>query len=96
MEKQPGDEVVAASINKFGGFTFQATKVGEDTILAQIIRLVSPKIASAIRLSHRTLCKIRQGLFWAFFYNVLTLPLAIFGIFTPVIGGGAGIAPPLC
>ena len=45
------------------------------------------KIASAIRLSHQTLRKIRQNLFWAFFYNMITIPLAIFGIFTPVMGG---------
>ncbi|NLA26879.1 MAG: copper-translocating P-type ATPase [Firmicutes bacterium] len=47
------------------------------------------KIASAIRLSRQTLRKIRQNLFWAFFYNVITVPLAIFGIFTPVMGGTA-------
>ncbi len=47
------------------------------------------KIASAIRLSRRTLRKIRQNLFWAFFYNLITVPLAIFGIFTPVVGGAA-------
>ena len=47
------------------------------------------KIASAIRLSRRTLRKIRQNLFWAFFYNMITVPLAVFGIFTPVIGGAA-------
>ena len=47
------------------------------------------KIASAIRLSRRTLLKIRQNLFWAFFYNLVTVPLAMFGVFTPVIGGVA-------
>ncbi|MGB4505493.1 MAG: heavy metal translocating P-type ATPase [Syntrophaceticus sp.] len=47
------------------------------------------KIASAIRLSRRTLRKIRQNLFWAFFYNIITIPLAIFGVFTPVMGGTA-------
>ena len=47
------------------------------------------KIASAIRLSRRTLRKIRQNLFWAFFYNVIAVPLAVFGAFTPVIGGAA-------
>ena len=47
------------------------------------------KIASAIRLSRQTLRKIRQNLFWAFFYNLVAVPLAIFGLFTPVIGGTA-------
>ncbi len=47
------------------------------------------KIAAAIRLSRRTLRKIRQNLFWAFFYNLITVPLAVFGVFTPVMGGTA-------
>ena len=39
-EKGPGDEVIGATINKTGAFTFTATKIGADTMLAQIIRLV--------------------------------------------------------
>jgi Cu+-exporting ATPase len=39
-EKKAGDEVMAATINKNGTFTFEATKVGRETALAQIIRLV--------------------------------------------------------
>ncbi len=39
-EKTAGDKVIAATINKTGFFTFQAEKVGDDTTLAQIIRLV--------------------------------------------------------
>lgn len=40
VEKKGGDEVIGASINKTGSFQFEATKVGKDTTLAQIIRLV--------------------------------------------------------
>ncbi len=40
VEKHPGDSVISATINKNGTFRFQASKVGEDTTLAQIIRLV--------------------------------------------------------
>ena len=40
QEKQEGDAVVGASINKTGSFRFKATKVGRDTALAQIIRVV--------------------------------------------------------
>lgn len=40
VEKNPGDRVVGASINKNGVIKFRATKVGEDTVLAQIIKLV--------------------------------------------------------
>jgi Cu+-exporting ATPase len=40
VDKKTGDEVIGATINKTGSFKFQATKVGKDTTLAQIIRLV--------------------------------------------------------
>jgi len=40
VSKEPGDEVIGATINKTGSFKFEATKVGKDTVLAQIIRLV--------------------------------------------------------
>jgi len=40
VEKNPGDKVVGASINKNGTIRFRATKVGKDTALAQIIKLV--------------------------------------------------------
>jgi Cu+-exporting ATPase len=40
VEKGPGDQVVGATLNKLGLLRFEATKVGKDTALAQIIRLV--------------------------------------------------------
>ena len=40
VEKRQGDTVISATINKNGTFRFQASKVGEDTTLSQIIRLV--------------------------------------------------------
>ncbi len=40
VEKVSGDEVIGATINKTGSFRFEATKVGKDTALAQIIKLV--------------------------------------------------------
>lgn len=40
VEKRRGDEVIGATINKTGSFKFVATKIGRDTALAQIIRLV--------------------------------------------------------
>lgn len=40
VEKKPGDKVIGASINKNGSIKFKTTKVGSDTALAQIIKLV--------------------------------------------------------
>ena len=40
VSKKPGDEVIGATINTTGSFRFEATKVGKDTALAQIVRLV--------------------------------------------------------
>ena len=40
VDKQPGDSVVGATLNKTGAFTFQATRVGKETTLAQIVHFV--------------------------------------------------------
>jgi Cu+-exporting ATPase len=46
-------------------------------------------IAAAIRLSRRTMAKIRQNLFWAFIYNAIGIPFAALGMLNPVIAGAA-------
>ena len=46
VDKTVGDKVAAASINKSGSFVFEALRVGEDTTLAQMIRLVEEASAS--------------------------------------------------
>lgn len=46
VEKQPGDQVMAATVNKNGFFKFRAQKVGLDTTLSQIIRLVEEAASS--------------------------------------------------
>jgi len=46
-------------------------------------------LADALDLSHATLNKIRQNLFFAFIYNVLGIPLAALGFLNPVLAGAA-------
>jgi Cu+-exporting ATPase len=46
-------------------------------------------VAGALEISHRTVVKIRQNLFWAFFYNVAGIPLAALGYLNPVVAGAA-------
>ena len=46
VDKGPGDKVAAATLNKSGYFVFEASRVGEDTTLAQMIRLVEEASAS--------------------------------------------------
>jgi len=42
-------------------------------------------VVKAVKLSHATFRKIKQNLFWAFFYNVVMVPLAIIGVMHPVL-----------
>jgi Cu+-exporting ATPase len=48
VEKKSGDEVIGATINKTGAFKFRATKVGKDTALANIIRMVQDAQGSKV------------------------------------------------
>ena len=58
-----------------------AIETADITLLRGDLRL----IPLAIRLSKQTFAKIRQNLFWAFFYNLVAIPLAAFGVLHPVI-----------
>jgi Cu+-exporting ATPase len=55
------------------------TLVGGDPMLAP----------TAITLARRTLSNIKQNLFWAFFYNVIAIPLAMVGLLDPMIAAAA-------
>ena len=46
-------------------------------------------VPTAIRLSRATMRKIRQNLFWAFFYNCVGIPVAAIGLLSPVLAGAA-------
>jgi Cu+-exporting ATPase len=65
------------------------TDVAMQTAGVTLMRGDPALVADAIDVSRRTYMKIRQGLFWAFAYNVLGIPLAAAGLLSPVLAGAA-------
>ncbi|MHB9064510.1 MAG: heavy metal translocating P-type ATPase [Pirellulaceae bacterium] len=61
VEKKPGDEVFGATINRTGSFRFRATKVGRDTALQQIVRLVQEAQGSKAPIAR--LADVVSGIF---------------------------------
>jgi len=78
--------LAAASVGfAMAGGADVATETAGITLMHGDPRLV----ADALDVSRRTYSKIKQGLFWAFGYNVLGIPLAALGMLNPVIAGAA-------
>ena len=65
------------------------TDVAMHTAGVTLMRGDPALVAGAIDVSRRTYAKIRQGLFWAFAYNVVGIPLAALGYLSPVLAGAA-------
>jgi Cu+-exporting ATPase len=65
------------------------TDVAMETAGITLMRGDPALVADAIDISRRTTTKIRQGLFWAFAYNVVGIPLAALGYLSPLIAGAA-------
>jgi Cu+-exporting ATPase len=64
-----------------GGGTDVAVETGDIVLIKNDLR----DVVVAIQLSRATMSKIRQNLFWAFFYNIILIPLAA-GVFYPLLG----------
>jgi Cu+-exporting ATPase len=65
------------------------TDVAMETAGITLMRGDPRLVPAAIELSRRTLSTIRRGLFWAFAYNVVGIPLAALGMLDPVVAGAA-------
>lgn len=78
-------DVGMAMSNPWGGGADVALHAAGVTLMRGEVRLVG----AALDISARTVAKIRQNLFWAFFYNVVGIPLAAFGLLSPVVAGAA-------
>ncbi|RIK15956.1 MAG: cadmium-translocating P-type ATPase [Acidobacteria bacterium] len=65
------------------------TDVAAESADIVLMRSDVEAVADAIGLSRRTLRIIKENLVWAFGYNTLAIPLAAFGMLTPMIAGGA-------
>ena len=66
-----------------------ATKVAMQSADVVLLNGDLSKLPTAIKISRETVRTIRQNLFWAFFYNILMIPFAAFGLLNPMIAAFA-------
>src|SRR5690606_31436468 len=81
VEKGPGDTVIGATLNKTGGFVFRATKVGAETTLAQIVKLVEE--AQGSKAPMQRLADAISGYFVPIVLILAALTFVIWLIFGP-------------
>ncbi len=67
----------------------RATDIALESADVVIMRSDLRLVADAVRLAKKTFTIIRQNIFWAFFYNIVVIPLAILGILHPIMAAGA-------
>ena len=82
VEKAPGDTVSAATVNRTGSFTFRATRVGADTNLARIIRLVEDANATKAPIA-----RIADKVATVFVPAVLVIAAVTFAVWLVATGG---------
>ncbi len=81
VEKAEGDEVVGGTINGQGGFRFEATRVGRDTALAQIVKLV--RDAQGSKAPIQRLADVIAGIFVPIVVGIALLAAAVWWIVGP-------------
>ncbi len=70
--------------------------IAVETADVTVIRRELTAVPDALLIARHTMRKIRQNLFWAFIYNIIGIPLAAFGVFSPVIAGAAMAMSSVC
>ncbi|TLN00748.1 heavy metal translocating P-type ATPase, partial [bacterium] len=89
VEKVPGEKVIGATLNKLGSFRFEATRVGRETALAQIIRLVEEAQGSKAPIQ-----KLADQVSAVFVPVVILIALVTFGVWlflVPAPAAGAEV-----
>jgi len=81
VEKGPGDGVTGATVNGTGGFLMRAERVGQETMLSQIVRMVSE--AQRSRAPIQALADIVSGWFVPGVITVAVLTFAVWSLFGP-------------
>ena len=81
VTKQSGDQVIGATINKTGSFKFQATRVGKDTVLAQIVKLVQQAQGSKAPIQ-----RLADQVAGRFVPAVMAIAIATFVVWFDIMG----------
>jgi Cu+-exporting ATPase len=81
VAKAPGDKVTGATVNGTGGFIMEATRVGADTLLSQIVRMVAE--AQRSRAPIQRLADVVSGYFVPAVVLVAAVTLIVWGVYGP-------------
>ena len=81
VTKEPGDEVIGGTLNTSGAFRFEATRVGRDTVLAQIVRLVQE--AQGSKAPIQRLADLVTSYFVPAVLGIAALTFAVWFVFGP-------------
>jgi Cu+-exporting ATPase len=80
-DKGPGDAIIGATLNKWGSFKFLASKVGKDTVLAQIVKLVQE--AQGTKAPIQRLADVVAGYFVPAVIAIAVLTFVVWSVFGP-------------